>query len=129
MAWSTGWAVSARCRDSLARPGDLGFIRLLRLGNPSVAADPEGVKKPDALPDGSSRGHRPCLFDLPAADAVELVDHVADDAAVVGHDADHVAHGGALAARGEIDHAVLLRQRGDRGVGMFDHVAEALHGY
>src|SRR5436309_10339590 len=75
----------------------------------------------------SARRDGPRDFDRAAAHAVDLVDHVAHDTAVVRHDADHVTDLRALAARREVDDAVLFREPGDDGVRILHEVAVALH--
>ena len=58
--------------------------------------------KPWTRAHAAARGDRPDHLDRCAADAVQLVHHVADDAAVVRHDVDDVAHLRALGAGGEV---------------------------
>src|SRR5687767_7999647 len=76
----------------------------------------------------SARGHGPHALAGGAAPAIDLVDHVADDAAVVRHNLDDVADGRTAAACREIYHAVLLGDACDRGLGVLHQVTEALDG-
>ena len=57
-----------------------------------------------------ARGDRPYHLHLLAADPVDLVHHVADHAAMVGDDVDHVADARPLTAARQIDDRVLFRQ-------------------
>src|SRR5919198_4270437 len=56
----------------------------------------------------AARRHRPHGLDRAVAHAVDLVDHVAHHAAVVGHDLHGLADLGPCATCREVDHAVLL---------------------
>src|SRR6218665_1324089 len=77
-------------------------------------------------PDRAAGGDGIDVDDLIAAHDMHLVDHVGDDAAVIGDDADDVAHFGLGGAAGDVDHAVLFGEVGDHGLGIFDHAAVIL---
>src|SRR6266545_3804588 len=87
-------------------------------GRPAFAAPP--------LADASARRHRPDDLDLVAADAIDLVEHVADDAGMVGDDADHLADLRLGGRAREVDHAVLFGNVGDHRVRILHHAAEIL---
>ena len=74
----------------------------------------------------AARGDGGDLHDLVAADQVDAVEEVGDDAGVVRDHAHRVADLGLVGAGGEVDHRVLLGEAGDDGAGVFDDVAVAL---
>src|SRR5262249_5847852 len=69
------------------------------------------------------RGHRPEADDAPAAVRDDLVVHVRAAAGVVGDDGHDLAYLRPVRAGAEIDVAVLLGQRVDRGVRVLDDEA------
>src|SRR3989442_782753 len=79
-----------------------------------------------ALAHAAAGGDGPDHLDRQAADTVQLVHHIAHDAAVVRHDVDDLAHLRALGAGGDINDPVLLGEIADHGLGIFHDVAEAL---
>src|SRR5262245_47459976 len=76
--------------------------------------------------DASPCRDRPGDLDRVAADAVDLVNHVADDAGVVGNDGDHLPDLRFRRRVREIDHAVLLGDVGDDRLRILDDAAEIL---
>src|SRR5215510_13629206 len=78
------------------------------------------------LADEAAGGDGPDYFHLPAADAVQLVHHVADHAAVIRHHVHDLAAPGPLCARREIHDAVLLGKIRDHRLRVLHHVAEPL---
>src|SRR5882762_10812692 len=75
----------------------------------------------------AARRDRPGDLDRAVPDAVDLVHHVGDDAAMIGHHVDDVTHLRALGAGGEVDGAVLFREARHGSLGILHHVSVALH--
>src|SRR5215471_20391888 len=81
---------------------------------------------PRVVTTAAARGNGPDHLHRAAADAVELIHHVAHHAAVIRHHVHDVAHLRPLGTCGEIHDAVLLREIGHHRLWVLHHVPEAL---
>ena len=89
---------SHRRRAGSGSPGGTGSTRRLRralgisaLCGAAVRGEVSHARLSPSLAHLAARGDRPVDLDLAVADAVDLVDHVGDDAAMVGDDVDDLA--------------------------------------